>query len=246
MYENDITLTRNLAQESANRANHLRSLTTRNVLFGSAAVVGAVGLGLAAMIWAWNQGVDPDALKQALADMPPIKVETSGQVTMKDGVVEMKEGSVALKPGALVGIDPSATVGIKEGGTVSVEGTVILEPGATVTVSDRPDVSSQPDKTEDGEAIRREVTVFSSVPFADGEVTTGWIYANGKAKEPSNQYCYFSHSKDDGSVQRIDLALNGTPHTKNGRLMLGRFSEAVRKCIWLKGGTASAEDNQSQ
>ena len=34
MHENDLILTRNLALESANRASQLRSLTTRNVLFG--------------------------------------------------------------------------------------------------------------------------------------------------------------------------------------------------------------------
>jgi hypothetical protein len=92
MHDNDLILTRNLALESASRASQLRSLTTRNVLFGLAAVMGGVGIGLAAIVWAWNQRVDPDALKQALKEMPPIKVETSGQVTMKDG--------------ATVGIDP--------------------------------------------------------------------------------------------------------------------------------------------
>jgi hypothetical protein len=227
MHVNDITLTRNLAQESASRASYLRSLTTRNFLFGSAAVAGAAGLGLAAVIWAWNQSVDLDALKQALADMPPIKVETTGQVTMKDGVVTMKEGSVTLKQGALVGVDPSATVGIKEGGFVEVT-------GATT----RPDVSSQPAKTEDGEAIKREVTVFSSVAFAEGEVTSGWIYANGKARKPSKQYCYFVRPKRDGSDQRIDLAFNGEPNTKNSHLMFEGFDEAVSKCIWFKGGAA--------
>ena len=210
MHENDLSLARNLAQESANRASYLRSLTTRNVLFGSATVAAGAGLGLAAMIWAWNQGVDPDALKQALADLPPIKVETSGQVTMKDGVVAMKDGTVSLEDGAVVGIDPEATVALADGGKVSVDGTVALEPGATVAVSGgiggtsaRPDVSSQPAKTEDGKAIMRSVTVFSTIDVGRDQIVTGWRYPNGKASSPSSQYCYYATPNADGTLKQI-------------------------------------------
>src|SRR4051794_15142569 len=87
----------------------------RNALLGSAAVAGALGLGVAATMWAWAQH-GPTAeeraadLRAALAEVPPLQVEP-------------------------VRIDPDANeVVLAEGGTVSLDqpATVTLDPGATV------------------------------------------------------------------------------------------------------------------
>jgi hypothetical protein len=203
----DARLTRQLVFESPAATSAHESTRIRNICYGSGVVVAAVGISLAALVWAWNQHTDPEMLKAALADLPPIQVETtvkSGEVTLKDGgVVAMRDGVVVMKESAAVGIDPAASVALADGSKVLVDGTVSLEPGATVAfsgdvtqpVAPRPDIAAQPTRTEDGEAIKREVTVFSSVPFADGSVHTGWNYANGKAKVPNNQFCYFTHPK---------------------------------------------------
>ena len=52
----------------------------RNVLFGSAAIVGAAGLGIAGTVWAAGQHgptVEERAadLKAALAELPPLKLD---------------------------------------------------------------------------------------------------------------------------------------------------------------------------
>lgn len=227
----DARLTRQLVYESQAATAAYESTRIRNICIGAGTVVLAVGIGLAALVWAWNQGVDPEALKQALADMPPIKVETSGQVTMKDGIVAMKDGAV-------IGLDPTATVALDDGGKVSVDGTVALEPGATVAVSGniggtaaRPDVSTQPGKTEDGEAIKRSVTVFSTVDIGLDQVVTGWRYPNGKASSPSSQYCYYATPNADGTVKQISLGDNGKAHVENRRL-LRNFDQAFARCQW--------------
>ena len=106
-------------------------------MFGAAAVIAAIGAGIAASIWSFNQGVDPEALKQALADMPPVKVETSGTVTMKDGTVTMREGTVS----GTVALAPGATVSLAPGATVSIDGEIPVLP---------PPPPNAPTKTEDG------------------------------------------------------------------------------------------------
>ena len=48
-------------------------------------------------------------------------------------------------------------------------------------------------KTPEGDVIRREVTVFSTVKHATGHVTTGWSYRDGTGGVPVRQYCYSQH-----------------------------------------------------
>ena len=80
--------------------------------------------------------------------------------------------------GSMVGINPDAAVEIKG------------------LIKATPDIApSQPKTTSDGDAIKREVTVFNSVDFGGGEVVTGWKYANGAGKALTNQYCYFGNRR---------------------------------------------------
>src|SRR3954462_14936354 len=87
-----------------------RIRATRNILLGSAAIVAAAGLGIAATVWAWGQH-GPSAeeraadLKLALADMPPLKVELP-PVKLADGA------QVALEKGGEVKLAEPAEVTI--------------------------------------------------------------------------------------------------------------------------------------
>jgi len=67
-HELDLTLTRNLATESASRAANLRSRTARNRLLGLAAVIGAGGLAAAATVWAYNQRQDPALIAKTIEE----------------------------------------------------------------------------------------------------------------------------------------------------------------------------------
>jgi hypothetical protein len=142
----------------------------------------------------------------------------------------------------VVGLDPAATVALAEGSTVSVDGTVRLEPGATVEVSGniggtaaRPDVSTQPAKTDDGEAIKRSVTVFSTVDIGRDQVVTGWRYPNGKAASPTSQYCYYTTPNGDGTVRQINIGDNGQAQVQS-RKLLRNFDQAFARCQWWNGG----------
>jgi hypothetical protein len=71
---------------------------------------------------------------------------------------------------------------------------------------------------KDGNVIRREVTVFNSVPHGDGDVTTGWKYKDGGSEEPYDQFCYY---------MRRRLAPNRPPFPKSF-MATGAISKPIR------------------
>ena len=213
----DINLTRALTAESVSRGYMLRSQTTRNVLYGSAALAFAIGVSIAAIVYANNQKLDMEALKQVLAQMPELKVATIPALTLEPPApLKLEEGTVRIAEGGVVAIHPNATV--------HVEGTAAQPPVQLPTAELR--------KTDGGDAIRREVTVFNTVAFGKGQVVTGWRYANGTGKTPTGQYCYFSQATSDGTERKIDIATNRVPDTA-GRKLVPNFDAAMTRCVWL-------------
>ena len=79
----DLKAVEELIRNASAAAAAQRSMVTRNVLVGTAAVVGAAALGIAAMIWAWGQGVDPEALKEALRELPRSRSRRSSIPTQR-------------------------------------------------------------------------------------------------------------------------------------------------------------------
>jgi hypothetical protein len=55
-----------------------------------------------------------------------------------------------------------------------------------------------------------QFTIFKTVPFGNGEVVTGWIFADSNQTNPANQYCYYSEKAEATIAVRTDLATNGT------------------------------------
>jgi hypothetical protein len=89
-------------------------------------------------------------------------------------------------------------------------------------------------KTPNGDIIRREVTVFSSIDHYGGQVTTGWKYKDGaSAGAPFNQYCYWLIRNSDGQSTKIDLANDGKRLYNIGPVPV--VEEALAKCQWWNG-----------
>lgn len=216
MTPSDVNLTHALTAESLARGNNLKSLTTRNILFGSAAVVGAVGFGIAAIVFAYNHKGDSEAMRRMIIDLPPLKVAAIPALTLEQPApLTMADGIVRLADGAVVNIDPNATVAVS---------------GSVKAVAD-PVAGNTQAKTSDGDAIKREVTVFNTVKYGDGSVMTGWNYANGAGKAPTSQFCYFIREKGDGSSEKIDFAFNRQPLNAM-RSKVPNFNLALTKCVW--------------
>jgi len=91
----------------------------------------------------------------------------------------------------------------------------------------------QPQKTDGGDAIKREVTMFNSVKHNGGEVVSGWNYASGNAKAPYKQYCYYGQPKPNGTLEQVSLGNDGKPAENN--TLLPDFAMAFSKCVWWKG-----------
>jgi hypothetical protein len=189
----------------------------RALLLGSAAVILAGGLAVAAVLWATRPGVDPEALTRsfrvALASLPPLPV--TGSVTIADG------GKVALSDGGKVALQDGGSVALKDGGEVE------LKAESVPALPQPPPLTPQ----QRSEAIKREVTVFTSSPFAEGEVVSGWKYPSGEAKQPDHQYCYFSHDIPGRPTERIDLVVDGVRSSLASSL-LANVDAAIQKCVW--------------
>jgi hypothetical protein len=90
-------------------------------------------------------------------------------------------------------------------------------------------------KTPQGDAIRREVTEFSTVEHGAGSITTGWNYRDGTGGVPLRQYCYYSAPNFDQSSTRIDIAFDQVPLPNISGSIVPDLQGALAKCQWWKG-----------
>jgi hypothetical protein len=90
-------------------------------------------------------------------------------------------------------------------------------------------------KTSQGDVIKREVTVFSTVKHAGGYVATGWKYRDGSGGVPVSQYCYYSAPNIDSSSTKIDLALDRARLPNASQSLVPELEEALAKCQWWQG-----------
>ena len=141
----------------------------------SAILVLSSGIAWAAIIYAENQKLDIEALKRVIKELPELKVASIPPLALEQSApLELEEGVVKLADGGTVSIVPDATISVK--GSVTAHQPV------------QPPISSQPQKTSDGDAIKTEVTVFNQVSFGGGSVVTDWRYSNGSSKRPTYRY----------------------------------------------------------
>jgi hypothetical protein len=86
-------------------------------------------------------------------------------------------------------------------------------------------------------AVATAFTVFKNVPFAAGQVVTGWNFVSSSQAQPSHQYCYYSEQIDVTSKVTIDLGENGRalPQAK-ARANVDPV-QAYQSCVWFKSGS---------
>jgi hypothetical protein len=90
-------------------------------------------------------------------------------------------------------------------------------------------------KTNGGDVIKREVTVFSTVKHGLGTVVTGWNYRDGSGGTPIQQYCYYAAPNLDHSTKRVDIAANGVRLVGIDAGVVPDLDEAIGKCQWWHG-----------
>ena len=95
-------------------------------------------------------------------------------------------------------------------------------------------------KTDTGDLIKREVTVFSNVKHAAGTVFTGWNYRDGRGGAPSRQFCYYTASNMDRSSIKVDIALDGVRLPNIAVALVPDLEGALARCQWWKNEDARA------
>ena len=89
-----------------------------------------------------------------------------------------------------VKLDPDSMVKLEQPAMVTLDRPPVLPRGPVADAA----------KNDNNPAIQTSVTVFKTVKYGTGEIYTGWKFANGAAKEPYRQYCYFQQILPDGNV----------------------------------------------
>jgi hypothetical protein len=206
----DVNLAASLIGEAKSAA-----FKSRAIGIGAAGL--ALSLGAAAILWAHNQSVDPEILKAALASMPALKVE---------GTVKAN-GEVKIAEGATVKLQEGSTVKLADGSVVTVTGTIPAQTQPHVLPTLRP---------EENQAIKTTVTVFKTLPHGDGEVVSGWKFASGDAKSPTEQYCYYSQKVGQGASTRQEIAGNRVISV-DAPVAPAEQAARFQKCQWWQGGS---------
>ena len=159
--------------------NTLRASTFRKYAFGSAAVLAVLLAGTAAVVWAAKSGNDPEALKQALRQIPPLQV----QVKLENDTLRLVDNTVKMDP---------------NNNEVRLVNPPLFNQAQTKGGGNNNDP-----------AINTTVTVFKDVKHGDGTIFTGWNFANGAATTPKEQFCYYSQTIGAGSSARQNIGVNG-------------------------------------
>jgi hypothetical protein len=193
-------------------ATYLRpGLAERSIAMG----IGAVGVGTGILLAAWGISFlwryTPPEIAVRIAN-PEVHVAQNSPLKVTQDKPFVVEAPAPLK------IDPPKL-------TVNVE----QSPHSIVSGVDADA------KTNGGDMIKREVTVFSTVKHGLGTVVTGWNYRDGSGGTPVQQYCYYAAPNLDHSTKRVDIATNGVGLVGIDAGLVPDLDEAIRKCQWWQG-----------
>lgn len=127
-------------------------------------------------------------------------------------------------------------VTLKTKGEVTLTDNVLkLDQPVAAAKPDKPDFAAvlANQKGDDGNAaVRTTFTVFKSVPYVDGDITSGWQF-KPDGKVPEKQFCYFIHPRQLGSavMEKVDIAIDGQvlPQTESGM----NLPMMMKHCVWF-------------
>jgi hypothetical protein len=144
-------------------------------------------------------------------------------------------GTMSLAPTTELKLAAGQTVKLEEGAMVK------LAPNSSVRVTgdlkvDMPQPSNgqlQLDtRGKSNDLPFTSYTIFKSVPYASGEVATGWAYELADRERPKGQYCYYATRSVDKRSTKYMIAFNGIP-LKSSPLDKPIFDGALANCMWF-------------
>lgn len=80
--------------------------------------------------------------------------------------------------------------------------------------------------------VTRNLTIFSSTPYANGSIVTGWRFDSSDDTLPKSQFCYYSKNLGGSSKLVINIAEDRLPLANvDGRGEINP-AEAIKQCTW--------------
>ena len=169
-----------------------------------------------------------DSISRALSRTPLTVVldkNSSVQLDTRDAIVRLDPGSKVTVTGT-VGIDPNASIRVQEPPAPPPP------PAAPAAPAPNNAQRSGPMTDRNGQPVATSYTVFKTVPYRGGEVTTGYQFLSG-SDVPHRQYCYFIMRSPGGTAQQTDLAVNGAYRSPTNVQRGLDARDAASNCIWF-------------
>jgi hypothetical protein len=176
-----------------------------------------------------------------------ISVRPAAEQTAKALVDALEHSNFKTTVSGLMSIDPDTQLRLAPGQAIRLEeGSIVkLDPSSSVRVVgdlkvDMPQPSQEQLQLQipgkNNELPFTSYTIFRSVPYASGEVVTGWSFDLSDVLRPKTQYCYYAQSVDKGLSAKYTIAFNGAPQRPSPLAKLSfEFDGALTNCIWFSG-----------
>lgn len=199
---------------------------------GAAFACCLAGMGFASAFYGYSYmlSVKPAAEQAAKALVEAI--ERSQFKTTVSGTMSLAPNSeLKLAPGQIVKLEERTTVKLDPNSSVRVVGDLKV---------DMPQPSKQQlqvDTTGRGSELPfTSYTIFRSVPYASGNVVTGWNFDLADVLRPKAQHCYYTQSVDKGLAAKYSIAFDGSPQRPSPLAKLSfDFDGALANCVWFSG-----------
>jgi hypothetical protein len=190
-----------------------------------------VGVAIAAVLVGYSYVADSRTTSDKIAaaiSKSLSQVELHGQAV---GNVDIHPSEVRLAPDQKVTLSPDSRLKLDPSAKIRAEGSMRIQ---LPTISTTSAQSNQ--KTAPKAQPITNYTIFKSVPFQSGTVSTGWRFLTSTQKEPTNQYCYFTERSDDADVAfKIDVGDDGRM-TKDKVPTTFDLAAAFERCVWFRKG----------
>jgi hypothetical protein len=220
-----------LAEAVGNRIAAELSSVSGRASFWRSVGLGLIGLGLGSalgMIFVGYSFVTRNADNQALLSSALATALNEVQLRgTAEGTVQLEPHEIQLAKGQTITISPDSRLRLDPNAKVLAEGDIKVQlPSISVPQAASPRANSKiPTITN--------FTVFKSVPFDKGSVSTGWIFLTSAQRSPTSQYCYYiEHDNDPDVSVKIEIADDGIMETSKTSSSFD-FATAFKKCVWF-------------
>lgn len=201
--------------------------------FWRAIGLGFIGLGLGAAVGLGFFGYSLVLHKERTLDaLSSSLVKALSEVHLRgtaSGNVRFEPNVVSLVPGQSLALDPTSRVRLDPGAKVLADGEIRVQ---MPSISLPQAVTAKPKKASPTIA---NFTVFKSVPYEKGSVTTGWRFLTSAQRTPTSQYCYYQEKGDNPDVAvRIELGMDEKVQPSKTMSKSLDTAAAFNKCVWFK------------